>query len=66
MRLLKTSFCDQIMELFKQYMQQVPGDDDSNLDLWTKHMIHAVYEDWKDEKLTDAEFAHLVDNIMCY
>jgi hypothetical protein len=66
MRALNAWFCNRVNDLFAEYLKNVGGDDDDGLDAWTARMIRAIYEDWKDEKLTDAEFAHLVDNIMCY
>ena len=80
MRLLTKEFCGRIESLFQKYTSNVENeiergrkvygrqedDPDFLMSLWTKRMIHAVYDDWKDEKLTDTEFAHLVDNIMCY
>jgi len=62
MRPLNPGFCGLVNDMFKKYEQQVDG---SHPDLWTKRMIQAVYDDWKHEKLSDAEFAHLIDNIMC-
>lgn len=80
MRFMTQELCERISSLFKKYQANVKdelergskiygtqeSDPDFLMSLWTKRMIHAVYEDWKDEKLTDSEFAHLVDNIMCY
>lgn len=80
MRTLTQEFCERTSSLFKKYKANVNGDlerglkiygtqesdPDFLMSLWTKRMIHAVYDDWKDQKLTDSEFAHLVDQIMCY
>jgi len=80
MRTLTNEFIERVSKLFKKYKANIDGDiergwkiygrpeDDPDflMSLWTKRMIHAVYDDWKEERLTNDEFAHLVDNILCY
>lgn len=68
MRTLSESFCKRIHELIEKYTKENSEviSWSGNEDRWTKRMIKLVHEDWKDEKLTDVEFAHLVDNILCY
>lgn len=54
-----------VNRLFERYWRlAVPARLEPNTrENWILHMIHAVYSDWFDNKLTDEQFANLIDRI---
>lgn len=54
-----------VSRLFDRYcLHSVPARLEPNTrENWVLHMIHAVYSDWFENRLSDEQFANLVDRI---
>ena len=49
--------------LFEIYCRRMPLHQPTPRESWVLHMIHLAYSDWFDNKLTDEQFANVVDHI---
>jgi hypothetical protein len=62
-------FSKHMMTLFREYHKRCClglKEEDPEHNSWVVFMIELFHEDWKEGKISDREFAHLVDNALCY